>query len=180
MNWPEPIVVTGVRSFIGLASYYRKFVRNFACIATPLHELTKQDVPFAWGEEEKCSFGMMKMRLAHCTMLAFPLKDAGNFILDTDASGHAIGGILSQIQGGVQHPLAFGSRCLSATERNYCVTRRELLAAWRQYLLGVEVKVRKNHGCLTWLKTMRNPSGQVACWIECLVPFSWIIEHSLA
>lgn len=81
-----------------------------------------------FGGKEKCSFETIKKSLANCTMFVFPLKDTGGFILDTDASGYAIGGVLLQVKDGVECPLAFGSQCLSATERNYCLTRRELLA----------------------------------------------------
>ena len=169
-----------VRSFIGLASYYRKFIRNFAGIAGPLHDLTKVGVDFVWGSEEQTAFTSLKSALAESTLLAFPMRNGGDFILDTDASGFAIGAILSQAQDG---PLAFGSRCLSTAEHNYCVTRRELFAVvyfmdyYCHYLLGHTVRVRTVHGCLTWLKSMRYPSGQVARWVECLAPFNWSIEH---
>ena len=94
------------------------------------------------------------------------------FILDTDASGTAIGAVLSQVQDGEERVLAYGSRCLSSMEQNYCTTRRELLAVvhfveyYRHYLLGWKVLVRTDHGSLRWLKNMKAPTGQVARWIE--------------
>ena len=94
--------------------------------------------------------------------------DGGAYILDTVASGTAIGDVLSQIQDGQEVVLAFGSRCLSTAERNYCVTRKELLAVvyymcyYKHYLIGTDIMVRSDHGSLRWLKTMKNPTGQDA------------------
>ena len=111
-----------MRFFVGLASYYRKFICNFAGIASPLHALTKLDADFIWGLNEQEAFASLKAALVESTLLAFPRRNGGDFILDTDASGFAIGPVLLQVQDDVERPLAFGSRCLSTAERNYCVT----------------------------------------------------------
>ena len=122
LEWPIPQEVGHVRSFVGLASYYRKFIKDFARIAGPLRDLTKSKVDFIWGPAQQAAFDGLKAALASS------IKNGGEFILDTDASGYAIGAVLSQVQDGVEQPLAFGSHCLSTAERNHCVTRRELLA----------------------------------------------------
>ena len=182
-TWACPRNVHDVRVFLGLTSYYRRFVKDYAKKASPLYKLTKKDVEFIWSEEQEAAFQNLKQELAECTQLAYPKCGEGPFILDTDASGEAIGAVLSQIQEGKEQVLAFGSRCLSAAERNYCVTRKELLAVvyfmcyYKHYLLGSEVTVRSDHGSLRWLKEMKNPTGQVARWIERLAPFHWKIEH---
>ena len=184
VNWPVPTDLSSVRSFLGLASYYRKFVKSFAAIANPLTELSKKNVEFVWGEQQNVAFETIKDAIAKSTALAFPTKENDKYILDTDASAFAIGGVLSQIQDGVERPLAFGSRCLNDAERNYCVTRRELLAVvyyitkeFKHYLLNAKVKVRTDHGCLTFLKKLKNPCGQMARWIERLAPYEWTIEY---
>ena len=184
VNWPTPVDLTSLRSFLGLASYYRKFVRSFAAIASPLTELSKKNIEFSWDEKRDEAFRTIKDAIAQSAALTFPTKDNDEYILDTDASAFAIGGVLSQIQNGVERPLAFGSRCLNDAERNYCVTRRELLAVvyyitkeFRHYLLNAKVRVRTDHGCLIFLKTLKNPCGQMARWMERLAPFEWTIEY---
>ena len=183
-NWPTPTDLSSVRSFLGLASYYRKFVKSFASIASPLTELSKKNMDFSWDDRRETAFQAVKDALVKSTALTFPTKDNNEYILDTDASAYAIGGVLSQVQEGVERPLAFASRCLNDAEKNYCVTRRELLAVvyyitkeFRHYLLNAKVKVRTDHGCLIFLKTLKNPCGQMARWIERMAPFEWSIEY---
>ena len=98
-------------------------------------------------------------------ILGYP-RLQGKYILDTDASGYGIGAVLSQEQDGQERVIAYGSRTLSKAERNYCVTRRELLAVvvfvkkFRQFLLGREFDIRTDHGSLRWLVTFKDPEGQ--------------------
>jgi hypothetical protein len=182
-EWATPSSVHDVRVFLGLTSYYRKYVRDYALIASPLYQLTKKDEEFHWEGAQDMAFETLKQVLTEHTVLSYPKLGAGEFVLDTDASGTAIGAVLSQVQDGEEKVLAFGSRCLSEPEKNYCVTRKELLALvyfmcyYKHYLIGTNVKVRTDHGSLTWLKNMKNPTGQVARWLEKLAPFDWHIEH---
>ena len=142
-NWPVPRNVTEVRSFIGLCSYYRRFIPRFADIAGPLHMLTRKNARFNWGPAEHEAFCKIKERLISAPILGMPC-DEGTYYLDTDASDRGIGAVLSQEQNGQEVVIAYASRTLSRPERNYDVTRRELLAvvyglkAYRQYLLGRE------------------------------------------
>ncbi|KAF7649234.1 hypothetical protein LDENG_00144740 [Lucifuga dentata] len=126
-DWPTPTTLQEVCRFIGLASYCRQFVRDFASIAEPLHALTKKHAQFQWTEECRVAFNKFKHLLTTAPVLGYPL-DQGNMILDTDMSDVGIGAVLSQVQQGQEHVLAYGSRTLSKTEQNYCTTRRELLA----------------------------------------------------
>ena len=126
-NWPTPSCVRDVRSFLGLASYYRKFIRGFAEIASPLHALTEKSKVFEWTESCKQAFDELKGRLRAAPVLSYPMPE-GDFILDTDASGDGIGAVLSQVQDGDEKVLAYASRKLSKPERNYRVTRKEVLA----------------------------------------------------
>src|SRR5206468_10859521 len=102
---------------------------------------------------------------------------------DTDASNTAIGAVLSQVQEGEERVIAYASRTLSRPERNYCVTRRELLAIvyfakqFRSYLLGREFLIRTDHSALRWQKLTPEPIGQQARWLERLEEFSYRIEH---
>ena len=104
-------------------------------------------------------------------------------MLDTDASDVAIGAVLSQNVDGVERPIAFFSRVLNPTQRNYCTTRREHLAVisalqhFRHYLLGQTIILRRDHYSLMWLKTFKRPDGIVARWVETLAEFDVQIEH---
>jgi len=124
---PVPHCLRDARVFFGLASYYRRFVKGFATIAEPLTRLTRKMARFEWTEEAQQAFDVLKKDLVEATSLAFPLP-LEPCILDTDASGVAVGAVLSQKVNGVERPIAFFSRVMNSTQRNYCTTRRELLA----------------------------------------------------
>ena len=125
--WPVPSTVTHVRQFIGFASYYRKFIPIFSEIAQPLTRLTKKSIRFNWSLDCQKAFDTLKEQLASPPVLAY-LKDEGEYILDTDASNHAMGAVLSQIQAGEERVISFASRALCGEQQNYCTTKRELLA----------------------------------------------------
>src|SRR6267154_19341 len=101
-------------------------------------------------------------------------KYEGGYCLDTDASNEAIGAVLSQRQNGQERVIAYASRLLTKPERNYCVTRKELLAVvhyckqFRTYLLGRHFLIRTDHSALRWLRNMPDPIGQQARWLELL------------
>jgi hypothetical protein len=141
LQWPRPSSVTEVRQLLGMGSYYRKFIKGFANLARPIVELTKKGRPFIWTDECEKAFVELKKLFTSPEILAYPL-DEGEYILDTDASDSAIGGVLSQVQNGQERVIAYGSRSLNKSERNYCITDKELLALryfveyYRQYLLG--------------------------------------------
>ena len=181
-NWPIPGCVRDVRSFLGLASYYRKFIQGFAAIASPLHALTEKSRKCVWSESCQVAFDELKGRLQIAPILSYPIPN-GDFILDTDASGNGIGAVLSQIQDGDEKVLAYASHKLSRPERNYCVARRELLAVvvylkhFKQYLYGQKVTVRTDHAALRWVLNFKNPEGQLARWIEVISQFDLDIEH---
>ena len=127
--FPVPRDVTGVRQFIGLASYYRHFVANFECIASPLHALTKMNAKFEWTTECQTAFNTLKVLLVSAPVLAYPRFGLGvEFTLETDASGVGLGAVLSQTQDdGQLHPIAYASRSLDSSERNYGITELETL-----------------------------------------------------
>ena len=160
-DWPEPKSVKEVRSFLGLCYYYRKFVQGFATIAKPLHGLTQKDKAFFWSETCQRAFESLKTAVISSPILAY--SDAeGELILDTDASGVGLGAVLSQVQEGSERVIGYYSRTLTQPERQYCVTRRELLALvaavkqFHTYLYGRKVTVRTDHGALRWLLNFKN------------------------
>jgi len=181
-NWPVPKDVREVRAFLGLASYYRRFVPSFAALASPLHALSAKNQRFNWTEECEGAFMHLKRALTTSPILAMPV-DGDSFILDTDACDFSIGAVLSQVQDGVERVIAYASRSLSKTEKNYCVTRKELFAvvyytrSFRQYLLGQKFLIRTDHSALQWLRKTPEPIGQQARWCEILDEFDFQIVH---
>ena len=121
MEWPVPTSVTEVRSFLGLASYYRRFVRDFSKLAKPMNALTQKNHRFEWTDEAQRSFEALKAALTSPPILAMP-NDDGEFTLDTDASNDSIGAVLSQCQNGEERVIAYGSRSLNRRQE-----RKELL-----------------------------------------------------
>ncbi|KRZ81763.1 Retrovirus-related Pol polyprotein from transposon 17.6, partial [Trichinella sp. T8] len=182
-KWPTPRCVREVRQFLGLASYYRRFVRNFAGVANPLHALTKKGEKWHWGPKEEEAFTLLKKALVSPPILGHPDFDR-TFLVDVDASEDAVGAVLSQ-QGGQDPPsvIAYASRSLSRAERGYCATRREMLAlVWatqhfRPYLYGRRFIARTDHNSLRWLRNFREPEGQVARWLERLAEFDFEVVH---
>ena len=182
-KWPEPTSCREVQQFLGFANYYRRFVKDYAQIARPLHRLTEQGRDFQWSEECQIAFDTLRRALTSSPILAFPNPEKP-FILDTDASDTGIGAVLSQeVQDGREHVIAYASRVLSKPERRYCVTRKELLAVvffchhFRPYLLGRHFTLRTDHGSLTWLWNFKDPEGQLARWLERLQEYDFSIVH---
>ena len=181
-EWPIPKDKHELRSFLGLCTYYRRYVQGFATIAKPLTRLTEGERRFSWDSDSDEAFRRLKKALTSAPILSYPLGN-GNFILDTDASNVGLGAVLSQIQDGQEKVIGYFSKTLSKPERNYCVTRRELLAVVKavehfyKYLYGRKFLLRTDHAALKWLLQFKNPEGQVARWIERLQEFDFDTEH---
>ena len=181
-DWPRPDCVRQVRAFVGLTGYYRRFIPSYAEVARPLHRLTNKGADWDWTEACTIAFETLKHLLCSAPILAYPDPKCG-YLVDTDASDEAMGAVLSQIQDGRERPVAYFSKTFSAEERNYCVTRRELLAVvsackhFRPYLYGREFPLRTDHESLTWMVSLKEPRGQVARWLEDLQEFNFCIQH---
>ena len=185
-QWPIPSSRVDVKKILGLANYYRRFVKDFATCARPLHELTEKNFAFRWTSECQTTFDHLKACLTSAPILVMP-NWLQPLIIDTDACDTGIiGAVLSQVDAeGVEHVVAYASHILTKTERNYCVMCKELLAVvtflqhFRQYLLGQPFAIRTDHGTLTWLQGFKNPEGQLACWLEKLQEYNFTIVHCL-
>ena len=169
-GFPVPKDVKQLRSFLGLASYYRRFVLGFLKIASPLFVLTKKDVPYVWSDECQQAFNELKARLTEAPVLVYP-DFAERFILETDASGLGLGAVLSQKQpDGKVAPIAYASRTLQAHEKNYGISELEALAVvwatkhFRTCLYGHSCDVITDHEALQALLNTPHPSGKLARW----------------
>ena len=181
-KYPEPIDVTTLRQFLGLASYYRRFIPCFAKVAAPLHALTKKGTEFQWTRE---AFERLKHLLCSAPVLAYPRFGSDqSFILETDASYSGLGAILAQTgdDGGV-HPIAYASRSLSNHKRNYAITELETLAlVWgvkhfRAYLLGHHCVVYTDHAACTSLLKAPHLSAKLARWTMVVQEMDLEIKH---
>jgi len=180
--WEVPKNVTEVRQFLGLCSYYRRFVQGFSIVAKPLTSLTSKDSALVWTPECQQAFDHLKEALVGNTIMGYP-QGEGDFILDTDACDVGIGAVLSQVQDGTERVIAYASRSMNKAEKNYCVTDKELLALryfveyFRQYLLGRRFLVRTDHQALKWLFSLKEPKGRIARWLEILSAYDFAVEY---
>ena len=169
-EFPHPTDVTEVCRFLGLASYYRRFIKQFAKIAEPLRALTCKGVEFKWTTACQESMDQLKQMLVSSPVLAYP-SFKKPFQLETDASVKGIGAVLSQQQDDQKfHPVAFASRSLTAAERNYSITELETLAVvwavdhFHPYLYGNSVTIVTDHAAVRAVLQTSNPSGKHARW----------------
>ena len=181
-NCPTPKNVNDVRSFLGIASYYRKFIPNFSDIAFPLTQLTRKNQRFLSTDDCEQAFVKLREAFKSSPVLSYPTLD-DPYILDTDASLYGIGAVLSQIQNGEERVIAYGSKTLSRFQIKYCTTYHELLAVvtfvkqFKYYLFGRNFLLRTDHASLVWLKNFKEPEGMVARWISFLDTFDMTIQH---
>ena len=181
-EWPVPKNVHDVRSFLGLAGYYREHIDSFSGIAEPMFYLTRKGVKFHWSEACQDAFQKLKEALTSAPVLAYP-DPKKEYILDTDASLFGMGAVLSQVHDGQERVVAYASKTLNRAQRNYCTTRRELLAVvtfvkhFRHYLYGTKFLIRTDHASLRWLTNFRDPEGVLARWLTTLETYNYEIQH---
>ena len=182
-DWSSPTSLKEVRSFVGFASYYRRFVPHFSEIVEPLNRLSQKNATFNWTHECEQAFAELKSRLVKSPVLTYP-DPAKRFILDTDASDLAMGAVLSQVNShGEEVVIAYASKALTRSQRNMGSTRKELLAVvtftahFRHYLLGNQFTLRTDHKALIWLHSFREVDGLLARWIERLAVFDYVVTH---
>ncbi|KAG6933769.1 hypothetical protein G0U57_018464, partial [Chelydra serpentina] len=181
---PAPTTKRQVRQFLGLAGYYRRFIPQFASIATPLTGLLTKDSPrrIVWTSECEDAFQELKASLCREPVLYSP-DFHREFILQTDASEVGLGAVLSQEVDGEEHPILYLSRKLFPRERNYAVIEKEALAvkwacdALRYYLLGAPFLLVTDHAALQWLAKMKNNNMRLTRWYLTLLPYAFTVRH---
>ena len=182
-SFSPPISKKDVRSFLGLTSYYRRFILDYAFIAKPLHDLTKDDVKFVFEKKHEKAFEMLKEALVSPPVLAFPDFEKP-FIISTDASGIGVGCVLKQLdENKRERVIAYASRVLRPEEQRYSTFKREFLGLryatiiFRPYLYGAKFTVFTDHQSLQHVKSKKAPNGWMQRWVEDLSEFDFDVVY---
>ena len=184
-DWPTLTKVKDVHSFLGFCNFYRIFIRGFANHARPLNKLTRKDTPWQWGKEEDEAFRKLKDLVTSEPVLAHPDQEAP-FELEVDASGYAIGAVLSQRKSDNKlHPVAYFSATLNKAERNYDIYGLELYAIvralrhWRWLLAGAKhkIKIYSDHKNLQYWKSPQHINCRIAREVLELSEYDYEIHH---
>ena len=176
-----------MQKFLGLANYYRRFIKNFARIVALLHMLVRKEQKWKWEREQEEAFEKLKTVFTTEPVLAIPDIDR-EMRVEADALDYATGGVLlTKCKDGKWRPVAFISKSLNATEQNYEIHNKEMLAvircleAWRHYLEGVklEFKIWTDHKNLQYFMTSQRLNCRQARWALYLSRFNFTLKHIL-
>ncbi|GJX33330.1 putative reverse transcriptase domain-containing protein [Tanacetum coccineum] len=177
-NWKTPESPTEIRSFLGLAGYYRRFIENFSKIAKPLTLLTQKNKAYVWGDKQDESFQILKEKLCNAPVLALP-DGPDDFVVYCDASKQGFGCVLMQ-RGKV---IAYASRQLKKHEKNYTTHDLELgavvfaLKIWRHYLYGTKSVIYTDHKSLQYIFDQKDLNMRQRRWIELLSDYECEIKY---
>ncbi|KAL7287676.1 hypothetical protein TKK_0018073 [Trichogramma kaykai] len=182
-NFPTPKKLKNVREFLGLAGFYRRFIQNFGKIAKPMTQLLKKEEDFLWTPDCDTAFNTLKQILCEAPLLTYP-DFSKPFIITTDASGYAVGGILSQGETGKEKPIAYTSRVLRGPELNYDTYEKEALAMihavdnFRPYVYGHHFTIYTDHQPLIWFKTAEL-NTRVQKWRFKLAEYQYEVKYKV-
>lgn len=185
VNFPQPKNTTEVKRFTGLCSWYRRFIPQFSTLMAPINELIKnrkKGQKIFWNPKAQKAFEDIKQALVSAPLLVSP-DFSIPFIVQCDASDVGLGCVLLQIQDGEEKVIAYASRSLNKSERNYSVTEKECLACifacekFRPFIEGVSFTLISDHASLLWFLKLKNPTGRLARWSVRLSQFDFVLEH---
>lgn len=182
LDLPVPRSQKEVRQFCGTASWYRRFIPDFATRMYPLTSLLKKRKSFVWTQEALDAFNDIKSCLVAAPILSCP-DFTKPFVIACDASGVGLGAVLSQHSEHGEVVVAYGSRSLTAQEQKYSATERECLAViwaierFRPYVEGTKFTVITDHYSLLWLNNLKDPQGRLARWALRLQPYDFQLIH---
>ena len=178
VNWKPPTNVTEIRSFLGLAGYYRKFVEGFSKLAAPLTKLTRKEEKFVWSESCQQSFNELKRKLTSTPILTLPSGQDG-YTVYCDASRQGLGCVLMQHE----NVIAYASRQLKKHKQNYPTHDLELAAVvfapriWRHYLYGVPCRIFTDHKSLQYLFTQKELNMRQRRWVELIKDYECTLSR---
>ena len=180
----RPSDVKGIRSFLGLTGYYRRFIPEYAHLSQPLTMLTRKNTKWQWGKEQEGAFEGLKTALSEAPVLR-PPQWGKPWIIDCDASNTAVGAVLSQEEPDTkeEHPVYYYSRLLNSAERNYSTTDRKCLAViaavkkFRVYVLGAPLEIRTDHSAVRQLLNKVDATGRYARWVCIMSEFDFTLRY---
>jgi hypothetical protein len=185
LNWPRPTKVKELQAFLGFANFYRRFVKDFAKIASPLHGLTKKDIEWKWEDHHEAAFNDLKEKFTSEPILHYP-DPKKELRIEADSSGFATGGVLSILEDdGKWYPCAYLSKGLSSVERNYDIHDKEMLSImrcleeWRHHLEGASLRfdIWSDHKNLEYFMTSKKLNRRQARWSLFLSRFHFLLRH---
>ena len=183
LQYAVPKTKKEIKRFLGMSGFYREFIKDFANMAAPMNNLTKDSVNFEWTVECENSFKNLKRALMTAPVLAFP-RTGTEFIVTVDASNTAVGGELSQYQpDGTIHPVAYFSNALKDAQKNWSPYAQEAFALvmatrhWDTYLRGNKFVIHSDHNPLVYLRNKKDPKGKMARWIAELENFDYDVTY---
>ncbi|SJL06708.1 uncharacterized protein ARMOST_10050 [Armillaria ostoyae] len=182
-EWPVPTKKKELQSFLGFANFYRRFIKGYSDIVCPMTRLTGKET-WTWGTAQQMAFQRLKNQFTIDIILRIP-TEKGQFRVEADASEGAIGAVLSQEQDGKWRPVAFLSKALTTTERNYEIYDKELLAImlaldeWRHYLMGaaVDFEIWTDHQNLQYFRKPQKLNRRQARWVTELAEYHFTLHH---
>ncbi|GJV56851.1 putative reverse transcriptase domain-containing protein [Tanacetum coccineum] len=176
-DWASPKTPTEIRQFLGLASYYRRFIEGFSKIAIPMTRLTQKSVKFKWGEKVEAAFQLLKQKLYSAPI--FTYSGSENFVVYCDASHKGLGAVLIQRE----KVIAYASRQLKVHEKNYTTHELELgavvfaLKMWRHYMYGTKCVVFTDHKSLQHILDQKELNMRQRRWLELLSDYDCEIRY---
>ncbi|SJK99377.1 related to TY3B TY3B protein [Armillaria ostoyae] len=182
-EWPTPTKKKELQLFLGFTNFYQKFIKNYSKVVRTLTQLMG-NVEWTWGAAQNQVFQQLKKQMAEDVILTIPNRTR-RFRVEADASNGAIGAILSQEQEGKWRPVAFMSKALTTTKRNYKIYDKELLAImlalseWRHYLMGAleDVEIWMDHQNLQYFRKPQKLNHRQARWVTELAEYHFILKH---
>ena len=183
-GYPQPVTKKGVRQFLGLAGYYRKYIQNYASHSVLLTDATRKSAPerVMWCDDMLNEFEYLKCELCGVPSLTLPTVQ-DNFLLQTDASGRGVGAVLSVVRDDTEYPVAYYSRKLKPREQKYSATELEGLAViaavqhFDTYLVSHPFTIETDHKALVFLNTTRHANGRLARWALTLQPYTFALKY---
>jgi hypothetical protein len=178
MNWKPPTTVRQIRSFLGLAGFYRRFIPDFSRIAKPITELLKKEAKFVWGQKCEDAFHALRQHLTTAPVLAQP-DSSKPFDVYCDASGTGLGCVLMQDN----RVIAYASRALRPHEQNYPTHDLELatvvhaLKMWRHYLMGTHCNIFTDHKSLKYIFTQADLNMRQRRWLELIKDYDLEVHY---
>ena len=182
-NYKLPETRKELKGFLGLAGFYRSFIHNFAEICQPLNKLTSETVPFQWDDYCETAFHALKHKLSSKPVLCFP-KLGESFIVEVDASNHAVDGVLSQVGNDDNiHPVAYFSTELQPSQKNWSATTKEAIALvcgfrlCQVFLADTKFLLNSDNNPLTHIREQKDPRGNFAHWLSESEEFDYSVKY---